>query len=174
MRHASLGSGEHPARFANALRTRRASGYLSRRPTSAGGLADRIFLHYEFTTVMARTASAAVGRGLALAISFLLLGVANGDVGHAFASREAQGLGPAVLATSAPPAAPDSAPPHEAPDCPLCRAARVSSVILNAGAGGALSVPESSRATSLPETLAPPAPRRRTETARSPPAPPVV
>jgi hypothetical protein len=127
-------------------------------------------LHYEFPTVIPRTGSAAVAKGLALAISFLLLGVFSGDVGHAFASRGGHGLGPAVLATDAPPAAPHSAPPLDAPDCPLCRAARVSSAVLNAGAACSLAVAETSGATSLPETLAPPALRRPTETARAPPA----
>jgi hypothetical protein len=125
--------------------------------------------HYEFPTVMARTGTAAAARWLALAISFLLLGVASGDVGHAFASRGGHGLETAALAADAPPAAPDSAPPHAAPDCPLCRAARVSSAVLNAGVACALIVAEASRATLLPETLAPPAPRRSTETARAPP-----
>jgi hypothetical protein len=126
--------------------------------------------HYELFAVMARAGNAAVARWVALAISFLLLGVASGDVGHAFASRGGHGLGPVVLATDAAPAVPDSAPPHNAPDCPLCRAARVWNAVLNAGGAGTLAVAAASRAISLPETLAPPAPRRATEAARAPPA----
>lgn len=116
---------------------------------------------------MALARSVAVARGMALAIAFLLVGVANGDLGHAFASRGAHSLGLALLA---PDAAPDSAPQHNPPDCPLCRAARGSSVVLNAGAVGAPAVPESTRATPLFEALAPSGPQQRTETARSPPA----
>jgi hypothetical protein len=126
-------------------------------------------LHYELFKAMVRTERAAVARRLALAVSFLLLGVASGDVGHAFAGRAANGPHPAILATDAPPAAPDSAPPHSAPDCPLCQAARVSSVVLNAGTACTLGVVEMSRAVTLREMVLPPAPRRRSETARAPP-----
>jgi hypothetical protein len=118
---------------------------------------------------MARTGNAAAARALALAVSFLLLAIANGDLGHSFGGHHAGGQAPVGLATDDPPAEPDSAPPHSAPDCPLCQAARVASVVLPVGAVCSLVVPESPRAISLPEQVAPPAPSRRTETARAPP-----
>ena len=114
--------------------------------------------------------SAAVGRGLALAISFLLVGVAGGNAGHALAGLEGRGLGSAVLATGAPSDACDPAPPHDATTCLLCRAARVSNVILNTSAASTPAIAGECSAMYLPETLAPYAPRRRTETARAPPA----
>ena len=114
--------------------------------------------------------SAAVGRGLALAISFLLVGVAGGNAGHALAGFEGHSPGPAVLATDAPSDASDSAPPHDATNCLLCRAARVSEVILNTSAACTPAITWECSAMSLPEALAPYAPRRRTEAARAPPA----
>jgi len=115
-----------------------------------------------------RMRSAAVGRGLALAISFLVVGVAGGDTGHALAGLE--GLGSAVLAADAPSDAPNSAPPHDATSCLLCRASRVSEVILNTSVACTLAIAGECSAMSLPEALAPHIPRRRTETARAPPA----
>ena len=119
---------------------------------------------------MAQTGNAARSRGLALAVTFLLLAVESGEVGHAFASRKAHGPEHVLLATDTPLPVSDSTPPHSAPDCPLCQAARVSSVVLNAGAACTLAVPETTRAVTLPEQVAPTAPRRLTETARAPPA----
>jgi hypothetical protein len=114
--------------------------------------------------------SAAVGRGLALAISFLIVGVAGGEAGHALAGLEGHGLGPAVLATDALSAASDSAPPHGATSCLLCRAARVSSAILNPSAASTPDIARVWSAMSLPEALAPSTARRRAEAARAPPA----
>jgi hypothetical protein len=114
--------------------------------------------------------SAAVGRGLTLAISFLLLGVAGGDAGHALAGLEGHGLGSAVLATDALSDASDSAPPHDATNCLLCRAARVSRVLLNTSAASTPAVARACSAMSPPETPAPSTPRRRAEAARAPPA----
>jgi hypothetical protein len=114
--------------------------------------------------------SAGVGRGLALAISFLLVGVAGGNAGHALAGFEGFGPGSAVLATDAPSAPCDSAPPHDATNCLLCRAARVSEVILTTSAACAPAIAGECSAMSPPEALAPYAPRRRTEAARAPPA----
>jgi hypothetical protein len=118
---------------------------------------------------MLRTRSATVARGLALAVSFLLLGVASGDLGHAFASPAAWGAGNAVLVADSAPGAPVKPTPHSEKDCLLCRAARASSAVLTAGAVGGLAVPETSRAISIPEMPAPAALLRRTETARAPP-----
>jgi hypothetical protein len=119
---------------------------------------------------MARMESAVAGRGLALAISLLLLGVATGEVGHAIAGLEGHRLGPVVLATDAPSAAPDSAAPHNATVCLLCRAGRVSTLILKPGAARAQAVAGPCGRISLPETLTPCAPRHRSEVARAPPA----
>lgn len=114
--------------------------------------------------------SAAVGRGLALAISFLLVGVAGGEAGHALAGLEGHGLRLAVVATDVLSDGSDSAPPHDATNCLLCRAARVSSAILNTSAASAPAVARACYAMSLPEALAPSTPWRRAEAARAPPA----
>ena len=114
--------------------------------------------------------SAAVGRGLVLAISLLLLCVAGGDAGHALAGLEGRGLGPAVLTTDALCDASDSAPPHDATSCLLCRAARVSRVILSTSAAHAPAVARVCSVTSPPEALVPPTPWCRAETSRAPPA----
>lgn len=114
--------------------------------------------------------SAAVGRGLALAISFLLLGVAGGDAGHALAGLEGHNLGSAVPAMDALADASDSAPPHDVTNCLLCRAARVSRVMLNTSAAYTPTVAGECSVMSLPETLAPLTPRRHPEAARAPPA----
>jgi hypothetical protein len=114
--------------------------------------------------------SAGVGRGIALAISFLLVGVAGGNAGHALAGLEGRGFGSDVLETDAPCAPCDSAPPHDATNCFLCRAARVSEVILTTSAACAPAIAGESSAMSLPETLAPYSPWRRTEAPRAPPA----
>ncbi len=113
--------------------------------------------------------SAAVGRGLALAISLLLLGVAGGDAGHALAGLEGRGLGPVVAANDALSDASDSALPHDATNCLLCRAARVSSAIPSASAAGTPPIAAECKAMSPPETLAPSTARRRPEAARAPP-----
>ena len=114
--------------------------------------------------------SARVGRGLALAISFLLVGVAGGNAGHALAGIEGHGFGSAVLATDALSDPCDSAPPHDAMNCLLCRAARVSEMILNTSAASAPAIAGECSAMSLPESLEPYTPRSRAETARAPPA----
>jgi hypothetical protein len=114
--------------------------------------------------------SAGVGRGLALAIAFLLVGVAGGDAGHALAGLEGHGFGSDLPETDAPCDPCDSAPPHDATNCLLCRAARVAEVILTTSAACTPAIAGECSAMSLPEALAPYAPRRRTETARAPPA----
>ena len=114
--------------------------------------------------------SAGVSRGLALAISFLLVGVAGGNAGHALAGLEGHGPGSTVLAADAPSDPCDSAPPHDATNCLLCRAARVSEVIVNTSVACSPAIAGECSAMSLPEALAPYAPRRRTEAARAPPA----
>ncbi len=114
--------------------------------------------------------SARVGRGLALAISFLFVGIAGGNAGHALAGLEGHGARSDVLETDAPCDPCDSAPPHDATNCLLCRAARVSEVILNTRVACAPAIAGECGAMSLPEALAPYAPRRRTEAARAPPA----
>jgi hypothetical protein len=118
--------------------------------------------------------SAAVVRRLALAISFLLLGVAGGNAGHALAGLEGHGLGSAILATDAPSDASGSAQPHDAASCLLCRAARVLSMSLNASTASAPAIAAEWIAMSAPETLAPSTPRRHPEAARAPPARPPV
>jgi hypothetical protein len=118
--------------------------------------------------------SAAVGRGLALAISFLLLGVAGGEAGHALAGLGDHGLGSAILATDGLLDASDAARPHDATNCLLCRAARVSKSILNTSAASAPTVARACSVMSPCETLAPSTPRRRAEAARAPPARPPV
>ena len=114
--------------------------------------------------------SAGVGRGLALAISFLLVGVAGGNAGHALAGLEGHSFGSAVLATDAPSDPCDSAPPHDATNCLLCRAARVLEGMLNTSVACTPVIAGEYSAMSLPETLAPYALWRRTEVARAPPA----
>jgi hypothetical protein len=114
--------------------------------------------------------SAAVGRGLALAISFLFVGVAGGGAGHALAGLEGHGPGSAVLTPDVPSDASDSAPSHDAATCLLCRAARVSEVTLNTSVACTPAIAGECSAMSLPEALAPSTPRRRTEAARAPPA----
>jgi len=114
--------------------------------------------------------SAGVSRGFALAISFLLVAVAGGNAGHALAGIEGHSFGSAVLATDAPSDPCDSTPPHDATNCLLCRAARVSEVILNASVACSPAIAGACSAMSLPEALAPYAERSRTETARAPPA----
>ena len=114
--------------------------------------------------------SAAVGRGLAFAISFLFVGVAGGSAGHALAGLEGHSLWPAVLAMHALSDASDSALPHDGTNCLLCRAARVLRVILNASAASTPAIAGECSMMSLPETLATPTPRRRAEAARAPPA----
>jgi hypothetical protein len=112
----------------------------------------------------------AVARGLALAISFLLLGVASGDLAHAIASAEGHGPAPALLTPDTPPTAPGSAPSHDAPECPTCRGARSATVLLCAGTACTTAVAGASLAVSLPEAPSPAAPRRRADPARAPPA----
>jgi hypothetical protein len=114
--------------------------------------------------------SAGVSRGLALAISFLLVAVTGGNAGHALAGIEGHSFGSAFLATDAPSDPCDSVPPHDATNCLLCRAARVSEVILTSSVACTPAIAGECSAMSLPEALAPYAPRRRTETARAPPA----
>jgi hypothetical protein len=114
--------------------------------------------------------SAAVGRALALAISFLLLGVTSGNAGHALAGLGGRGPESAVPALNALSDASGSAPPHDVANCPLCSAARVSSAILGTSAAGTAYIAEYCGAMSLPETLIPSTPRRRPEAARAPPA----
>jgi hypothetical protein len=114
--------------------------------------------------------SAGVSRGFAFAISFLLVAVAGGNAGHALAGIEGHSFGSAVLATDAPSDPCDSAPPHDATNCLLCRAARVSEVILTTSVTCTPAIAGECSAMSLPEALAPYAPRRRTEAARAPPA----
>ena len=113
---------------------------------------------------------AGVGRGLALAISFLLVAVAGGNAGHALAGIEGHGARSDVLETDAPCDPCDSSPPHDATHCLLCRAARVSEVILTTSVVCSPAIAGECSAMSLPEALAPYAPWRRTETARAPPA----
>jgi hypothetical protein len=114
--------------------------------------------------------SARVGRGLALAISFLLVGVAGGNAGHALAGLEGHGPRSAVLATDAPSDPCDSAQPHDATNCLLCRAARVSEGILTTSVACTPAIAGECSAMCLPEALAPYSPWRRTEAARAPPA----
>jgi hypothetical protein len=114
--------------------------------------------------------SAAVGRGLALAISFLLVGIVGGNAGHALAGLEGHGFGAAVLATDVLSDACDSASPHDATNCLLCRAARVLEVILNTSVACAPAVAGKSRAMSPPEAFASNTHRSRAEAARAPPA----
>jgi hypothetical protein len=113
---------------------------------------------------------AGVGRRLALAISFLLVGVAGGNAGHALAGIGGHGLGSAALTTDAPSNASDPAPPHDGTNCLLCRAARVSSLMLNTSASITPAIAGECSAMSLPEALAPSTPQRRAEAARAPPA----
>jgi hypothetical protein len=115
--------------------------------------------------------SAAVGRGIALAISFLLVGVAGGEAGHALAGLEGHGLGSAVLATDTLSAVCDAAPPHDATNCLLCRAGRVSSVILSTSVASTPDIARAWSAMFLPEGPAPSMARRRAEAARAPPDP---
>ncbi len=117
-----------------------------------------------------RMRSAAVGRRLALAISVLLVGVAGGDAEHALVGLEGHGFSSDVPETDAPCDPCDSAPPHDATNCLLCRAARVSHVILNTSAASTPAIARECSAMSLPEALAPSTPRRRAEAARAPPA----
>jgi hypothetical protein len=114
--------------------------------------------------------SAAVGRGLALAISFLLLCIAGGEAGHALAGLEGHGIGSALLATHAPCDAPGSAQPHDARQCLLCRAARILGMSLNASGASALPLAAARSALPLPEVLAPHTQRSPTEAPRAPPA----
>jgi len=122
--------------------------------------------------------SPGVGRGLALAIAFLLVAVAGGNAGHALAGLEGHGFGSDLPETDAPCDPCDSAPPHDATNCLLCRAARVSEVSLTRVSEVSLTtsvacspaIAGECSAMSLPEALAPYAPRSRTETARAPPA----
>ena len=113
---------------------------------------------------------AAVGSGLALAISFLMLGVTSGNAGHALAGLEGRGLGYAAPALNAPSDVSGSAPPHDVTSCPLCSAARVSSAVLGTSAAGTPCIAGGCGAMSLPETLTPSTPRRLPEAARAPPA----
>ncbi len=119
---------------------------------------------------MARMGDTTVARGLALAISFLLLGVASDDFGHAITSTKGHSSGLALLKLDAPPAAPASAPPHDAPECPTCRAARSANVLLSGGSVCTTAVAGVTLAVSLPETPSPAAPRHRADPARAPPA----
>jgi hypothetical protein len=114
--------------------------------------------------------SAGVGRGIGLAISFLLVGVAGGNAGHALAGLEGHGFGSDLPETDAPCDPCDSAPPHDATNCLLCRVARVLEVILNASVACTPAIAGECSAMYLPETLAPYAPWSRTEVARAPPA----
>lgn len=114
-----------------------------------------------------RMRSAAVGRGLPLAISLLLVGIAGGEAGHALAGLEGHGLASVVQATDALSDASDSAAPHDATNCLLCR---VSSVIANTSAACTSTILGEYGVLSLPEALVPSTPRRRAEAARAPPA----
>ena len=111
-----------------------------------------------------------IAQALALAISFLLLVVASGDLAHAVADADAHSPGPALLEPAAPPVAPGSGPPHDAPECPTCRAARSANVLLGACATFTTTAAGVSLTVSLPEAPAPAAPRRHTGPARAPPA----
>ena len=113
--------------------------------------------------------NAAIGRGLALAISFLLLCIAGGEAGHALAGLEGHGIASVLLAKDAPRNDSGSVQPHDATRCLLCRAARVLGISLNASTAGAPPIAAPRRAAPLPETLAPCTEGRRTEAARAPP-----
>ena len=117
------------------------------------------------------TKCAAVPRGLALALSLVLLGVASGDLGHAILRAPGHGILPAVCAADAAPARPDPAPQHVVADCPRCSAGRFSRIALAVGSAHSTGpARQTTCAVFLPETPAPSTARHRVDTARAPPA----
>jgi hypothetical protein len=123
------------------------------------------------TAVRHKTISELVPRGLALALSLVLLGVASGDLGHALFEISGHGFLPAVQAADATPIHPDSTNQHAVTDCPRCSAGRISRAAMAAASTHATGpVRQTTNALFLPETPAPSTARQRIDTARAPPA----
>jgi hypothetical protein len=123
------------------------------------------------TAVRHGTRGEAAPRGLALALSLVLLGVASGDLGHALFELSGHGFPPAVQAADAAPVHSDSTNQHVGADCPRCSAGRVSRTAMAAASAHSTGpVRQTTSAVFLPETPAPSTERQRIDTARAPPA----
>jgi hypothetical protein len=123
------------------------------------------------TAVRHKTVSEVVPRGLALALSLVLLGAASGDLGHANFEFSGCGFLPAVWAADATPAPPDPTNQHVVANCPRCSAGRISRIALAAALTHSTGpVRQTTSAVFLPETPAPSTARHRVDTARAPPA----
>jgi hypothetical protein len=123
------------------------------------------------TAVRHKTIGEVVPRGLALALSLVLLGAVSGDLGHAQFEFSSHGFLPAAWAADATPAHPDSTNQHVVADCPRCGAGRVSRSAMAAASTHATGpVRQTTNALFLPEAPAPSTARQRIDTARAPPA----
>lgn len=125
------------------------------------------------TAVTQRIRSTPAPQGLALVLSLLVLGVTSGDIGHAFAGGTWHALETTIITPNGGATEPTHFPDptsHLAKDCPLCRIGRSSRAALSGGVTCFAAVGEWSYTVFLPEIPAPPAPHRRADTARAPPA----
>ena len=106
--------------------------------------------------VTARTGKTWVPRGLALAVSLLVLGGASGDIGHALAGGTWHGLETTIATAAGGPAEPNPpgpTSPHVATDCPLCRVGRTSSTALSGRITWFTTAGERSYAVFLPRNI---------------------